>query len=329
MVKLDLGSGFQKPNGYIGVDIVKGVDNIIHDLNYGLPFDDDYADEIRAHDILEHIKQENVIYLMNEIWRVLKPNGILDFDVPDASRGQAMWQDPTHYSHWVKNSFLYYANDHYRKLYNIKAKFYIEELREIQVEKGEWGELFRVVGKLKAIKPVSQNLLKQYIDNNYIITTDDLCVCNLKNFKYWDKVKIKYSELKLIAFTIANHRNHERIDKSKEFRQWFETHNSWVEIGVHGYDHLLPQECFRDDQEKYMKDSFKILKNFLPKDPIYRPPGFKYLNWTEDVLQRLGFGGIAHQNKIKYFNGTYANVFNTHCTEKDFDMPIGRLWKDL
>ncbi|MEX0595561.1 MAG: hypothetical protein WD512_03595, partial [Candidatus Paceibacterota bacterium] len=100
-------------------------------------------------------------------------------------------------------------------------------------------------------------------------------------------------------------------------------------IGVHGYDHLLPQECFRDEQADLIKASLEILKEFLPSNPLYRPPGFKYLNWTERVLKDLGFAGIAHQNLVKYFNGNRQNIFNTHCTEKDFEMPIGRLWKSL
>ena len=101
-IKIDLGAGYTKPEGYIGVDIMKveGVD-IVHDCNNGLPFEDNYADEIRSLNFLEHIKMENTIHIMNEIWRVLKPNGKLVFEVPDASQGQGAFADPTHRSFWT------------------------------------------------------------------------------------------------------------------------------------------------------------------------------------------------------------------------------------
>lgn len=172
------------------------------------------------------------------------------------------------------------------------------------------------------------DILRPYLDNGFVITTDDLCLSNLEIFKYWDKVKEKYPELKIIAFTIANYKEQEPINESKEFKEWFEEHKDWVEIGVHGYDHELPNECFRDNQEEYFQKSLEILKDFIPKNPLYRPPGFKYVNWTENILKKY-FSGIAHQDRIKYFNGTYKKVFNTHCTLEIFEKPIGRIWKNL
>lgn len=151
MIKIDLGSAFNKPQGYIGVDKIKaeGVD-VVHDCNNPLPFENNYADEIRTADFLEHIAEP--IPLMNEIWRVLKPGGILNFNVPDAEKGQGAFQDPTHKSFWVKKSFLYYTNDYYRKLYDIKAKFEILELQEVKQEHPYWGDIYRIIGTLRAIK---------------------------------------------------------------------------------------------------------------------------------------------------------------------------------
>lgn len=172
------------------------------------------------------------------------------------------------------------------------------------------------------------NILRPYLDKDFVITTDDLCLSNLKNFEYWDRVKEKYPELKIVTFTIANYNEKERLDTSEEFKAWFDEHKHWVEIGVHGYDHELPNECFRDNQEEYFKKSLEILKDYLPQNSLYRPPGFKYLNWTENILKKY-FVGVAHQNRIKYFNGTYKKVFNTHCTLTEFERPIGRIWENL
>ena len=147
-----------------------------------------------------------------------------------------------------------------------------------------------------------------------IYTTDDVCPSNLKYFKYWDKVKKRKPDLKLIAFTIANYQNQENISKSKEFKEWFEKHKDWVEIGVHSYNHLRPQECWRDDQEIWIKKALDILKPYLPEKYLYRPPGFRVLSKTEGILKKLGFAGIVYQSRIKYFSGEIVEpIFNTHC----------------
>lgn len=162
-----------------------------------------------------------------------------------------------------------------------------------------------------------------------IITTDDLCLSNLKFFIYWDKIKTKYPNLKLIAFTIANFKNEENISESKQFKQWYARHKMWVEIGIHGYDHLYPPECERDNQEELILKALNILKPFLPKRFLYRAPGFQITCRTEPILKKLGFFGIAHENRIKYFFEERIIVpFNTHCSNKYFN-PITDIWNKI
>lgn len=158
------------------------------------------------------------------------------------------------------------------------------------------------------------------------ITTDDVCPSNLKNFHYWEKVKDRYPHLRLIAFTIANYRNEQNVTQSKEFKKWFNRNKNWVEIGVHGYDHLYPPECERPNQQRYIELALTILKPFLPDNYIYRPPGFQYTTKTVPILKQLGFAGIAYQKKIQFFNKTHVPVFNTHCTFAQYTNPIGRIW---
>ncbi len=329
--KIDLGCADKCPEGYIGIDISKssGAD-IIHNCEKGLKFiRSDSLSEVRAWDFLEHIHPDRIVFLMNEIWRVLRPGGLLRFKVPDTEKGQGAFQDVTHKTFFVRNSFLYYSNSYYRKLYGIKANFRILNLDSIEYEIPVFGKLYAITGTLEAIKNYKTDMLKCYLDEGFKITTDDLCLSNLKYFKYWDKVKEKYPELKLIAFTIANYQYKENLKWSREFKKWYEKHKDWVEIHPHGYDHTSPQEGFRDDQKKLIKKSLRILKKYLPEQVLYRPPGFKYLNWTEGAVRELGFAGIAYQDKIKYFNGKEYPVFNTHLTIKNFDKPIGRIWKQL
>ena len=165
-----------------------------------------------------------------------------------------------------------------------------------------------------------------------IFATDDVFPSNLKYFKYWDLVKEAHPELKLICFVVAKYNNDENEDVSKnqEFKEWYERTKKWVTIGVHGYDHQMPQEGWRDDQEKYITMARNLLMPYLPTNYLYRPPGFRFLGKTESILKKLGFAGIAHETVIKYFSTgeLFGPILNTHCCDK-FNNPIEKIWKNL
>jgi len=156
-----------------------------------------------------------------------------------------------------------------------------------------------------------------------VFSTDDLSTENLKYFKYWDLVKKEIPEFKMIAFVIAEGLN-------GQFDEWYQTHKDWVEIGVHCYNHERLQEGWREDQEYWIAKATDILLPYLPKRRLYRPPGFRFLSKTEQILKKLGFSGIAHQEFIKYFDtGEKVEVFNTHCTLNEYHNPIGKIWKNI
>jgi len=71
MVKLDLGCGASKPEGFIGVDrfALSGVD-LIADLNHFLPIKDHSADLVLCSHSLEHV--ENLYETMKEIYRICR-----------------------------------------------------------------------------------------------------------------------------------------------------------------------------------------------------------------------------------------------------------------
>ena len=162
-----------------------------------------------------------------------------------------------------------------------------------------------------------------------IYTTDDLCLSNLTYFRFWDKVKEKRPDLKVIVFTIANFQGKEDVSKSTKFKKWYDGHKDWVTIGVHGYDHTYPPEGERDDQEELIRKSVEILKPFLPESFLYRAPGFQVTCKTEPILRKLGFAGIAHQTRIKYFDGRFAEkIYNTHCCDR-WHNPITEVWREL
>lgn len=149
---VDLGCGPRKPEGYFGIDrhAWEGVD-LVADLAQGIPLPDDSVDELRAHDILEHLP--DIVLTMNQLFRVLKPGGTAEILVPSTD-GRGAWQDPTHKSFWNRNTFWYFQaqNPHreiYGDAYGIQARFDILELGEIRNE--EFG-IVHVRAVLKAVK---------------------------------------------------------------------------------------------------------------------------------------------------------------------------------
>jgi predicted SAM-dependent methyltransferase len=128
MVKINLGCGYRKLDGYINIDFRECVEpNLLLDITKPLPFEDESVDEVAAYDILEHIPIGKVIPVIEEIYRVLKKGGRFVSMTPSTD-GRGAFQDPTHVSFWNINSWMYYVLDSTRNLYGIKAKFAINKL---------------------------------------------------------------------------------------------------------------------------------------------------------------------------------------------------------
>ena len=149
MLKLNLGSGFNPINGYINIDNRPECNPDVHCNALYLPYGDNTVDEVRAFDFLEHIPLGSTIQMINTIWDVLKPDGVFEHLTPSTC-GDGAFQDPTHVSFWNQNSWLYYCKDSYRNLYNIRAKFVIDELRTIATN--EEMNIWHTYGKMRAIK---------------------------------------------------------------------------------------------------------------------------------------------------------------------------------
>jgi SAM-dependent methyltransferase len=108
---LDLGCGNKKRTGTIGVDFNSRTDaDIIHDLNvFPYPFDDCSIDMVYIDNTLEHL--DNVIRVMEEIYRIVKPGGRVKVIVPYF---RSLWAfiDPTHTHYFTVDSFSYYDPNH-------------------------------------------------------------------------------------------------------------------------------------------------------------------------------------------------------------------------
>ncbi|MBN3869123.1 MAG: methyltransferase domain-containing protein [Nostoc sp. JL33] len=152
---VDIGCGIHKPKNFIGVDIAPGVGvDIVADLSKEFPFPDSSVDELRAHDIIEHLYER--IHTMNEIWRVCKPGAKVDIRVPSTD-GRGAFQDPTHISFWNINSFLYYCSEFpaYIELcrrYGFKGEFKAVKLEHEESPDG----VIHVRAELLVVKSVSK-----------------------------------------------------------------------------------------------------------------------------------------------------------------------------
>lgn len=110
-VKIDLGCGDHKMPGYLGVDMrdLPGVD-VVQDLEefpWVLP--DGCAMHVMASHLVEHINpaKGGFIKFMDEVWRVLIPNGTFIISAPYAG-SPGYWQDPTHINGVTERTFAYF-----------------------------------------------------------------------------------------------------------------------------------------------------------------------------------------------------------------------------
>ncbi len=119
--QLNLGCGTAlapKDNGWVNLDFAPGPGvDVVHDMaTFPWPFEDASFDYIVACHILEHLpqgyaeqdgKQVDIFYAaMNECWRLLKPGGFLDIEVPTVG-GEGAFQDQTHRRYFVPSVWHY------------------------------------------------------------------------------------------------------------------------------------------------------------------------------------------------------------------------------
>ena len=139
---LDLGCG-ANPRNPFNTDVVYGVD-VREDLERRIkradlviepiPFPDDYFDYVTAYDFLEHIprliyaptRRNAFVELMNEIYRVLKSNGIFMSLTPAYPHPEA-FRDPTHVNIITDQTFhTYFDNiNRWASVYGFKGSFQI------------------------------------------------------------------------------------------------------------------------------------------------------------------------------------------------------------
>ena len=110
-MKLNLGCGEHICNGFIGVDTLPltNVDVVADLATFPWPFKDNVIQEIIMYNILEHLSE--TIKVMEEVWRILVHNGIVNIIVPYYNSPGA-FMDPTHVRFFTENSFDYFTENY-------------------------------------------------------------------------------------------------------------------------------------------------------------------------------------------------------------------------
>lgn len=145
--KLQLGCSLNKEPGVLGIDKRSGLADMVIDIEKkGLPFINDSFDIVIAKDYLQYVQDK--VFIIENIYRVLKHNGEFRFIVPSAENRE-MVADPFVKSFWNEQSFLYFTGTKKNNFYDIKARFDILDMKYVY-PKGDRNKLLS--GILRAIK---------------------------------------------------------------------------------------------------------------------------------------------------------------------------------
>ena len=122
-MRLNLGCGQNpKRDSMVNLDIRPGPNvDVVHDCEtFPWPFPDETFDAIIAWHVFEHLKPWLMIDIMDECWRVLKPDGLLKIGMP-AEGSFGLSQEPTHIRTWNEATPHHFdPNYGYYKVYRPK-----------------------------------------------------------------------------------------------------------------------------------------------------------------------------------------------------------------
>lgn len=115
LLKLDLGCGPNKREGFIGVDERQfdGKVDVVHDLKKKWPWKDGSVEEVHCSHFLEHLEGHERVHFFNELHRVLIPKGKATIIVPSWTSERA-YGDPTHKWPPVCGFAFYYLDKNWR-----------------------------------------------------------------------------------------------------------------------------------------------------------------------------------------------------------------------
>ena len=107
-MKLNIGCGFNKLDGYLNVDqFPECAPDVLWNLEQTpWPFAESSVDELVAHHVLEHLGQETKVFfaIIKELYRLMRHGGVLRIIVPHPHHPTFL-SDPTHVRAFTANTF--------------------------------------------------------------------------------------------------------------------------------------------------------------------------------------------------------------------------------
>ncbi len=180
-LRLNVGCGRNIVPGWVNIDLApnQGVD-LTFDLErcgeVQLPIEDNSVVEICLSHVIEHI--ENILPLMQELYRVAAPGCLCTIRVPHGSSDDA-WTDPTHLRPYFPGSFGYFSQPHYwRANYGYRGDWQTDQVLLMvkkETAKSMTGEqlihavkhgrnaVVEIVAHMRAIKPARQPLRENQV----------------------------------------------------------------------------------------------------------------------------------------------------------------------
>jgi len=98
-MKLNLGGGDLRIDGFINVDLCEGAD-VKHDLRLPLPYQDESVDEIVAVHVIESFYKWEFVDVLSDWYRVLKDGGKMTIEFTDLSETIKMYQQGDIHGRW-------------------------------------------------------------------------------------------------------------------------------------------------------------------------------------------------------------------------------------
>lgn len=123
-MKINIGCGTDYRHGWLNTDISPTAKaDVVHDIRCEkLPAKDGEAEEVYCSGVLEQIlDNEDLVFAMNEVWRVLKKGGMFRIVVPNAEHSIA-YQDPFDVRKFTPKTFQYFLEG--AREYNLYGKVY-------------------------------------------------------------------------------------------------------------------------------------------------------------------------------------------------------------
>ena len=123
MIKINLGCGDKILDGYVNVDVVNQragkVPDVICDIKKLDKFDSNYADEVMAIHVVEHFDRWEIVEILREWVRILKPGGKLILECPNLeSACKEFLKDPINNAksnqHGQRTMWVFYGDPSWR-----------------------------------------------------------------------------------------------------------------------------------------------------------------------------------------------------------------------